>query len=265
LSASAATASGRTSDKSASSKASAPFSHSIVFGINEQGDAANLISNTDATGSSAQEQRSTKATPLNLLINGGATETEDRHVVAGEAFFDQRRRAAVFERSWTQRVETKNPRGRVRRSGDEAFRTAAFMVLAGVALQVNVEVGIAAIEGSAIMMLGEWRFLPNQLHGRVKPAFAARTRRAGAGGGFSSSLSTRRESRSDNFSCPASQIAREVEPLERRGARQGRFVFRAKAQFNPPAVGHGTRHGDAAICSIISYVINPYKCFPSHA
>jgi hypothetical protein len=31
------------------------------------------------------------------LIDGKAAETEDQHVVAGDAFFDDRRRAAVFE------------------------------------------------------------------------------------------------------------------------------------------------------------------------
>jgi hypothetical protein len=40
-----------------------PSSHPIVFGINDQGDDANLISDTDATGSGAQEQRSAEATP----------------------------------------------------------------------------------------------------------------------------------------------------------------------------------------------------------
>src|ERR1700676_3338582 len=63
------------------------------------------------------------------------------------------------------------------------------------------------LETSIDEMLGERRFFPNQTHGRVKPALAARTRRAGAGGGFSSSSSTRRESRSDSFSCSASQIS----------------------------------------------------------
>jgi hypothetical protein len=56
-----------------------------------------FIGDTDAPGGGAQEQRSTKAASLNLVIDGEAAETEDRHVVAGEAFFDERRRAAVFE------------------------------------------------------------------------------------------------------------------------------------------------------------------------
>src|SRR5271166_5135500 len=45
----------------------------------------------------------------------------------------------------------------------------------------KVEIGIAAIEGGAIVSLGDRRFLPDERrHGSVKPAFAARTSRSGA-------------------------------------------------------------------------------------
>jgi hypothetical protein len=66
--------------------------HTIILGINEQSDAAHFIGDADAPGGGTQEQRSAEATPLNCLIDGEAAETENWHVVAGEAFFDQRRR-----------------------------------------------------------------------------------------------------------------------------------------------------------------------------
>src|SRR6202043_3090976 len=129
-------------------------------------------------------QRTAEAASLKFLIDREAAQTEDRHVVAGKALFGERRRAAVFERCGTQRVETENPGGRVGQRGDEALCTATVMVLARVALQIDVEVGIAAVEGGAIMMLCERGFRPD--HRSLNPAFAARTRRAGAFGGFSS-------------------------------------------------------------------------------
>jgi hypothetical protein len=131
----------------------------FVLGVDQQADAANFLGHADATVSGPQEQHATEAASLNFLIDRETAETENRHVVAGKPLFDQRGCATVFERPGAQRVETKNPRGPVGRRGDGAFRAATFMILAGIALQVNVEVGIAAIEGSAIMMLGEWRFL----------------------------------------------------------------------------------------------------------
>jgi hypothetical protein len=72
----------------------------------------------------------------------------------------------------------------------------------------EIEVGIAAIERDSIMQLGDWRFVPDERrHGKVKPAFAARTRRSGAGGGFSSKARTRRESRSESRRRSASAIS----------------------------------------------------------
>jgi hypothetical protein len=78
--------------------------------------------------------------------------------------------------------------------GEEAFRAAAFVVLPSVLFQEDVKIGITAIEGRAVVFLADRRFVP--IHGNRKPAFAARSKRADGAGGFSSSFSTRKESRS---------------------------------------------------------------------
>jgi hypothetical protein len=92
------------------------------------------------------------AEPLALRrpINGEPAEAKHRHVVTAETFLRESGRAAVFERRGAQRVEAEDARRCVDRRGDEAFRAAAFVVLAGVALQIEVEIGIAAIEGGAL-------------------------------------------------------------------------------------------------------------------
>ena len=88
---------------------------------------------------------------MDRSIDGEAAEAEHGHVVTREAFLRERRRSAVFDRRGISVVEAEDARRRVGQRGDEAFRAAEFMVLARELLQIEIEVGIAAIEGRAIV------------------------------------------------------------------------------------------------------------------
>ena len=98
-----------------------------------------------------QQESAAEAPALYRLIDCEAAEAERGHVVAREAFLHERRRPTVFDRCGAQRIEAENARRRVGRRGDEAFCAAAFMVLARELLQIMVEIGIAAVEGPAIV------------------------------------------------------------------------------------------------------------------
>jgi hypothetical protein len=131
---------------------------------------------------------------LHGLINSKPTDPKHGHVVAAKPALGEGRRPRIFERSGAESVETKNPRRLFGRHGEEAFRAAAFVVLPGVSFQVGVKIGITAIQGLAVVLLADRRFVP--LHGNRKPTLAARSKRAVGAGEFSSSFSTRKESRS---------------------------------------------------------------------
>jgi hypothetical protein len=63
---------------------------------------------------------------------------------------------------------------------------AGFVVLARELLQIEIAIGIAAVERGAVVRLADRRFVSaNRRHGSVKPALAARTRRSFAAGGSS--------------------------------------------------------------------------------
>lgn len=96
----------------------------------------------------------------------------------------------------------------VRSSRRGSIRAAAFVVLPGVSFQVGVKIGITAIQGLAVVLLADRRFVP--LHGNRKPTLAARSKRAVGAGGFSSSFSTRKESRSLKDSRSACAISDSV-------------------------------------------------------
>src|ERR1019366_5177857 len=112
-------------------------------------------------------ERAAESAALRGFVYGEAAEADHRHVVASEAFLRQGGRAAEFERGRRQRIEAEDAGRRIGRRGDEAFCAAAVMVLTGVAPQVEVEIGVAAIEGRAIVPFGDRRFLPDdRRHGK---------------------------------------------------------------------------------------------------
>ncbi len=189
------------------------------------------------------------AAPLNRLIDGEPSESEDRHVVAGEAFFRHSGRAAVRDRCGTQRVKTENARGHVGRDGDEAFRAAAFMVLAGIALQVVIESAVPAVEGGAIIDAWQAAILP-------KPA--SRNSEAGLAGAHQALRGRRRIFEQFEHAQGvalrqrhllgfadigfglrqhvAQDIARQVEPLECCGARVALSSARRRNSIRPLSV-----------------------------
>jgi hypothetical protein len=79
------------------------------------------------------------------------------------------------------------------------------VVLPGTPFQVDIQIGITAIEALAILLFANGHFFP--IHGNREPALAARTNRDEGAGGFSSNLNTRKESRSLKESRSASAIS----------------------------------------------------------
>jgi hypothetical protein len=182
---------------------------------------------------------------LHGLINSKPTDPKHGHVVAAKPTLGEGRRPRIFERSGAESVETKNPRRLFGRHGEEAFRAAAFVVLPGVSFQVGVKIGITAIQGLAVVLLADRRFVP--LHGNRKPTLAARSKRA-VGAADSPAVSARARNRARSrkavrpvrFRIPplqngAENVARKIEPLECGGTAECRLVLRPEPEFDAAA------------------------------
>ena len=113
-----------------------PARRAFVLGVDQQSDAADIIGDADAAFGRTQQESAAEPLALRRPINGEPAEAKHRHVVTAETLLRESGRAAVFERRGAQRVEAEDARRCVDRRGDEAFRAPAFVVLAGVALQM---------------------------------------------------------------------------------------------------------------------------------
>ena len=171
-----------------------PKRGAVIFSIDEEGDASNILSYADAALSGAQEQTTAKAPAVHAYVNSEAAQPEDGNVIAAKALFGQGWRSGIFERGRAQCLESQDARWLFRRYGDEALGSVALVVLARIALQIQIEIGIAAIESGPVMHFGDCRFFPiERRHGSRKPALAERTSFAEGAGGDSSRLKTRKE------------------------------------------------------------------------
>jgi hypothetical protein len=110
--------------------------------------------------SAAQKQCTAEPAAVQIDIDRQSPKTKHRHIVAPESFRRDHRCPAVLERGWAQRIEAKDARPIVGQRRHEAFRPAALVILPGIALQVEIEVGDAAVESLAVVAFAERLFLP---------------------------------------------------------------------------------------------------------
>ena len=89
-----------------------PARRAIVFCVDEQGDAADIVSDANAAIGGAEQKSAAEPPALNGSVDGQTAETKHRHVVASEAFLRQRGRPAVFKRRRAQRIEAEDARRR---------------------------------------------------------------------------------------------------------------------------------------------------------
>ena len=92
-----------------------PARGAIVFGIDEQSDAADIFRDADAAIGGAQQESAAESAALHRSIDRKAAEPEHRHVVTRQAFFRERRRPRKFDRRRAQRVEAEKARRPARR------------------------------------------------------------------------------------------------------------------------------------------------------
>ena len=118
-----------------------PARGAIVLGVDEQGDAADILRDADAAIGGVQQESAAEVPALRRSINGEAAEAEHGHVLTREAFLRERRRPAIFDRSGAQRVEAENARRRVRRRR-RTFRAAAFVVWRAFSLMGRPDCGL---------------------------------------------------------------------------------------------------------------------------
>jgi hypothetical protein len=97
---------------------------------------------------------------LQIAMHRQARQAETRHVVTSQSTPNDLRRLRIVNRSRAQAIEAENGLaiGIVHRK--ECFRATQIVALAGVALQKLVQRWFAAIEGFAIMLLGNRFFVP---------------------------------------------------------------------------------------------------------
>ena len=113
LIASAATASGNTSESVVETKSAIAFipaRGAFVLGVDQQRDAADILRDADAVIGRAQQESASESAALRRSVDGEAAETEHRHVVTRQAFLRERRRPRIVERRRAQRVEAENAR-----------------------------------------------------------------------------------------------------------------------------------------------------------
>jgi hypothetical protein len=98
----------------------APARRPLVFGVDEQGDAADIIGDPDAAVGRAPQESAAESAAMRRFIDGQTAEAKHGRVVTREAFLRERRRAAVFGRCRAQGVEAEDARRGIGGRGDEA-------------------------------------------------------------------------------------------------------------------------------------------------
>ena len=81
-----------------------PKRGAVIFSIDEEGHASNILSYADAALSSAQEQATAKASALHAYVNSEAAQPKDGNVIAAKALFGQGWRSGIFERGRAQSI-----------------------------------------------------------------------------------------------------------------------------------------------------------------
>ena len=132
-----------------------PVSRPLVFGVDQECDAADMFGDHESACPGRQKEVSAQATALGVQVYSQATKPEHRHIVSTEPAAHDFRGSGVQHARGTERVKSEYAFGCFALNGDEALCPSADVILSSVALQVKVEIGIAAVEALTLMVPGK--------------------------------------------------------------------------------------------------------------
>jgi len=142
---------GNTSDKGASSRgghrtlrtSARPF----ILGVDKEGNTTHFVGNADAGARQRAAAALRQGRGLGPICRQPAVQTKHGHIVTGETFFHDHGVRLYSIDAGLSVVKSEDTFRLVGSRGDKAFRTTAFVVLASVSLQIDIEFSGAAVKG----------------------------------------------------------------------------------------------------------------------